>query len=290
MGWGHDEPMADTPITNTHQYEAWNGYEGRHWADHQARYDALNDELNAPLLNAAALRDTDTVLDIGCGNGSVTRLAARRARHAVGIDLSAPMLKRARTTAETEGLHNVTHVQGDAQVHPFERSAFDAAVSRYGVMFFADPVAAFGNIAGALREGGRLAFVCPQSFDRLDQAAVFAAVSRHAPLPDLTAASATGPASFADPSRTRAVLSAAGFEGIEVTPLETHQHWGADPADASAFLFGWGPMRHWLRDVPEDAVARAREAAAEAFTAYATEVGVRLRSRSWLVTATRAGA
>ncbi len=210
--------MADTPITNTHQYEAWNGYEGWHWADHQARYDALNDELNAPLLDAAALRDTDTVLDIGCGNGSVTRLAARRARHAVGIDLSAPMLERARTTAETEGLHNVTHVQGDAQVHPFEPSAFDVALSRYGVMFFADPVAAFGNIAGALREGGRLAFVCPQSFDRLDQARIFEAVAQYAPLPDLTAASATGPASFADPSRTREVLSAAGFEGIDVTP------------------------------------------------------------------------
>ncbi|WP_431990924.1 class I SAM-dependent methyltransferase [Streptomyces albogriseolus] len=279
--------MADTPIANTHQYEAWNGYEGRHWADHQARYDALNEPLTGPLLEAAALKATKTVLDIGCGNGSVTRLAARRARHAVGIDLSAPMLERARATAGTEGLHNVTHVQGDAQVHPFERSAFDVALSRYGVMFFGDPVAAFRNIAGALREGGRLAFVCPQSFDRLDQATVFAAVSEHAPLPDLKAASATGPASFADPSRTREVLSAAGFEGIDVTPLETHQHWGEDPADASAFLFGWGPMRHWLRDTPPDAVSRAREAATEAFGGYVTGAGVRLRSRSWLVTATR---
>ncbi len=87
---GHDGPMADTPIANTHQFEAWNGYEGRHWAEHQARYDALNDSLNGPLLDAAALRGTDTVLDIGCGNGHVTRLAARSAHRAVGIDLSTP--------------------------------------------------------------------------------------------------------------------------------------------------------------------------------------------------------
>ncbi|MDT3726221.1 methyltransferase domain-containing protein [Streptomyces sp. DSM 41972] len=283
--------MADTPLANTantHQYEAWNGYEGRHWADHQTRYDALNDGMNAPLLEAAALRAMDTVLDIGCGNGSVTRLAARRARHAVGIDLSAPMLERARATAEAEGLPHVTHVQGDAQVHAFEPSTFDVAVSRYGVMFFGDPVAAFTNIAGALREGGRLAFVCPRSFDRQDQARVFAAVSEHVPLPDLTAASETGPASFADRSRVRAVLSAAGFEGIEVTPLEAEQVWGRDPSDASAFLFGWGPMRHWLRDAPEDAVARAREAATEVFGRYATENGVRLKASCWLVTATRA--
>ncbi|MCP9996085.1 class I SAM-dependent methyltransferase [Streptomyces werraensis] len=280
--------MADTPIANTHQYEAWNGYEGRHWADHQARYDALNDPVNAPLLDAAALRGTDTVLDIGCGNGHLTRLAARRARHALGIDLSAPMLERARATAEAERLSNVTHVQADAQVHPFEPAAFDVALSRFGVMFFADPVAAFTNIAGALREGGRLAFVCPQSFDRQDQARVFAAVARHAPLPDLTAASAGGPASFADPARTRAVLSAAGFEGIEVTPFDMEQVWGRDPSDASAFLFGWGPMRHWLRDVPEEAVERAREAATEAFGAYVTGEGVRLKMSCWLVTATRA--
>ncbi|XMA38636.1 class I SAM-dependent methyltransferase [Streptomyces albogriseolus] len=279
--------MADTPIVNTHQFEAWNGYEGRHWAEHQARYDALNDSLNGPLLDAAALHGTDTVLDIGCGNGHVTRLAARSAHRVVGIDLSTPMLERARATAETEGLTHVTHVQGDAQVHPFEPATFDVALSRYGVMFFADPVAAFTNIAGALRPGGRLAFVCPQSFDRLDQARIFEAVARHAPLPDLTEASKTGPASFADPTRSRDVLSRAGYTSIEVEPLETHQLWGTDPADASEFLFGWGPMRHWLRDTPADAVARAREAATEAFTAYATEAGVRLRSRSWLVRAKR---
>ncbi len=156
----------------------------------------------------------------------MTRLAARRARHAVGIDLSAPMLERARATAEAEGLSHVTHVQGDAQVHAFEPASFDVAVSRFGVMFFADPVAAFSNIARRAAPGGRLAFVCPQSFDRQDQARVFAAVSQHAPLPDLTAVSETGPASFADPSRVRAVLSAAGFEGIEVRPVDTEQVWG----------------------------------------------------------------
>ncbi|WP_203587849.1 hypothetical protein [Actinospica acidiphila] len=113
-------------------------------------------------------------------------------------------------------------------------------------------------------------------------------MSEHAPLPDLTAASETGPASFADPARARAVLSAAGFEGVEVTPLEAEQVWGRDPMDASEFLFGWGPMRHWLRDAPEEAVERAREAATGVFGGYATADGVRLGASCWLVRATRA--
>src|SRR5690606_6221157 len=106
---GTMEHMADdNRLVNTPQFEAWNGYEGRHWAEHQARYDALNDPANAPLLAAARLRDTDDGLDIGCGNGRLTRLAARTARRTVGVDLSTPMLERARASASGEHLTNVT--------------------------------------------------------------------------------------------------------------------------------------------------------------------------------------
>ncbi|WP_217129625.1 class I SAM-dependent methyltransferase [Streptomyces sp. AC558_RSS880] len=278
--------MAENRIVNTHQSEAWNGYEGRHWADHQSRYDDLNDPTNAPLLAAARIRETDSVLDIGCGNGRLTRLAARTAGRAVGIDLSAPMLERARASAAAEHLANVTHIQADAQVHPFEDAAFDVALSRFGIMFFADPVAAFANIGRALRPGGRLAFVCPQSLGRMDQSVIFAAVAEHVPLPDLSQKAETGPAAFADPERTTRVLGDAGFDAVTVTPLEVPQPWGTDAADAAGFLFGWGPMRHWLRDAAPEDVDRARRAAADAFRAYETADGVRLTARHWLVTAT----
>lgn len=284
--WG----MAENRIANTHQSEAWNGYEGRHWAEHQARYDALNDPANAPLLDAARIRDTDRVLDIGCGNGRLTRLAARTAAHVVGVDLSEPMLERARASAAEEHLDNVSHLRADAQVHPFDEASFDVAVSRFGVMFFADPVAAFANIGRALRPDGRIAFVCPQSVLRMDQAVIFAAVAEHVTLPDLSAPAETGPAAFADPARAERVLTDAGFDDVTVEPVEVPQGWGPDAADAATFLFGWGPMRHWLRDAAPDAVERAREAATEAFRAYETDDGVRLMARHWLVTAVRPGA
>ncbi|MFI1417247.1 class I SAM-dependent methyltransferase [Streptomyces sp. NPDC020731] len=282
--------MAENRIVNTHQSEAWNGYEGRHWADHQSRYDNLNDPANAPLLSAARIRQTDRVLDIGCGNGHLTRLAARTADHAVGVDLSAPMLERARASTAADHLTNVTYLRADAQVHPFEPAAFDVALSRFGIMFFADPVAAFTNIGRALRPGGRLAFVCPQSVDRMDQSVIFAAVAEHVTLPDFSEKTETGPAAFADPARTTHVLGDAGFDAVAVAPLEVPQGWGRDATDAAAFLFGWGPMRHWLRDADPEDVDRARQAAADAFRPYETQDGVRLTARHWLVTATWPGA
>jgi len=278
-----------TDMVNSAQAEAWNGYEGKHWADHQDRYDGLNDAANAPLLEAAGVEDGDRILDIGCGNGRITRLAARRGARAVGIDLSAPMLERARASAREEGVDDVTFVRGDAQVHAFEEASFDTAVSRLGVMFFCDPVAAFRNIRRALRPGGRLAFVCPQSPSLMDEAVIFAAIGTQVALPALGDDNKHRPAFFADPSRTERVLSDAGFTSIGLRPLALAQHWGKNAADASAFLMGWGPLRHWLNmaDADEKTRIRAHDAATEAFHAFETDQGVRLTSRLWLVTALR---
>ncbi|MFV0132374.1 class I SAM-dependent methyltransferase [Streptomyces sp. HMX87] len=282
-------PRGAEHVVNSQQATAWNGYEGRHWADHQDRYDAINDGANTPLLDAAAIAPGDRVLDVGCGNGRVTRLAAGRAAYALGIDLSAPMLERARASAAAESVGNVGFVQADAQVHDFEEGAFDVAVSRFGVMFFADPVAGFGNIGRALRPGGRLAFVCPQSFDRMDQSAVFAAVSEHVRLPDLSRSTGPSPLALADPDDTRRVLADAGFDDVAVEGVEAPQYWGEDAEDAAGFLFGLGPLRHWLREADADADAqeRARRAATDAFRAYQADSGVRLTGRYWLVTAVR---
>jgi SAM-dependent methyltransferase len=274
-------------MVNSGQAEAWNGYEGRHWAEHQDRYDAVNDGANTPLLDASGVRDGQRLLDIGCGNGRITRLAARRGAHALGLDLSAPMLARAAGSARAEGLDQVTLVQGDAQVHPFAEASFDVAVSRLGVMFFADPVAAFGNIGRALRPGGRLAFICPREFGRTEASVIFDAIGEQVALPDLSGND--GPASFADPGRVEQVLTGAGFARVVPQQLAVSQHWGTDAGDAADFLIGWGPVRHWLyaADADEKARLRARDAAAEAFRAFETDKGVILAAQLWLVTADR---
>src|SRR5690242_10567588 len=116
------------------------------------------------ILRAAALRAGLNVLDVGCGSGGTTLAAARLVApgRVLGLDLSGPMLAQARAGAEAAGLANVTFQQGDAQVESLEPAGFDIAISRFGVMFFADPVAAFANIRSATRPGGRLVFVCWQ--------------------------------------------------------------------------------------------------------------------------------
>ncbi|WP_158850872.1 class I SAM-dependent methyltransferase [Saccharothrix deserti] len=265
-------------ILNTHQAEAWNGYEGSHWADNQARYDAVNSGFNDMLRTAAGIGPHHRVLDVGCGNGQVTRLAARRAAHATGVDLSGPMLARARASAVEEGLGNVVFEQGDAQVFPFPPHTFDVALSRFGIMFFADPVAAFSNIRSALRPGGRLAFLSMRDFGHL--ANVLAALG------DWPASSDSGPLSLSDPAVIDRVLIGAGFTDVEAEAVEADQVWGRDVADATDFIMGWGPVKFALRDVPPSTVDELRGAVAEALTPYADADAVRLRGTARLVTAT----
>lgn len=146
---------------NADQTQQWNGEDGANWVCNAAQYDTMADGFTEHLFAAAAIADDDQVLDIGCGTGQTTRLAARRAvrGHATGIDLSAPMLDLARRRTAEENLPNATLVLGDAQLHRIPSGTFTVAISRAGVMSFADPVAAFVNIRGALQPGGRLAFV-----------------------------------------------------------------------------------------------------------------------------------
>ncbi|MEU2613481.1 methyltransferase domain-containing protein [Micromonospora sp. NPDC007271] len=276
-------------IVNEHQEQAWNGYEGRHWAAHQTRYDAINSGFNEALLDAVG--PGDRVLDLGCGNGQLTRLAARRSGtgHAVGVDLSAPMLDRARASAADEGVENVDFVRADAQVHPFPPAAFDVALSRFGVMFYADPVAAFANVRRALRPGGRLAFVCLDDVQRGDLGAVLAPLAVHLPPTD-TDGSATGePLSFADPAAVRSVLADAGFVDVACDARQEAGTWGRDATDAGDFLAGWGPIRHRLGPLDPSVTERFRAALVEAMRPYEGPEGVRLRNAAWLVTARRPG-
>lgn len=274
-----------TGIVNTAQAEAWNGYEGEHWATNYDRYDAVNGGFNGPLLDAAAIGGRDRVLDMGCGNGQVTRLAAGRARRggATGVDLSGPMLATAQDRATADGIANVTFERGDIQVYPFSANAFDVAISRFGIMFFADPVVAFANVAHALRPGGRLAFLAMTSFAETELGAVFGSMAPY--LPGFVAADGSGPVSFADPAHTRAVLSKAGFRDIECRHVEADGVWGRDVADAAEFISGWGPVRHHMQQVDEVARGKARAALVDALGPFAEPDAVRLLGTAWLVTA-----
>jgi SAM-dependent methyltransferase len=294
-----------TSIVNTAQSEAWNGYEGTHWASNADRYDAVNSGFNRPLLDAVAIGPGDRVLDVGCGNGQLTRLAAAAADpgRVLGIDLSEPMLATARARASTStaststaatstaatstaATSNIEFVRGDAQVYPFPDDSLDVVLSRFGVMFFADPVAAFANLNRALRPGGRLAFVCMRELAGTDLGAVFGALIGQLPGGEQpTGADGTGPTSFADPARIRGVLTEAGFEDVRWEQVEADQVWGRDVADAAAFIAAWGPVRHWLSQVDPATAATATAALIEALRPYEQGGAVRLRGKAWLVTA-----
>jgi ubiquinone/menaquinone biosynthesis C-methylase UbiE len=147
--------------SNSEQFRAWNEGEGVFWAANAGYFDRSARQFHRRLLAAAALGHDERVLDIGCGSGQTSVLAARAAAagSVLGVDLSAPLLARARERAAEEGVDNVSFVQADAQVHPFEAGAFDAAISSMGAMFFGDPAAAFTNIGTSLRSGGRMVLV-----------------------------------------------------------------------------------------------------------------------------------
>ncbi|QNS02687.1 class I SAM-dependent methyltransferase [Streptomyces xanthii] len=273
-------------IVNTEQAQAWNGPEGVHWARHQDRWNAVNGGFDEPLLDAAEIATDGRTLDIGCGGGRTTRLAALRAPqgHALGLDLSGPMLAEARASAEREGVTNVRFAQGDAQTHPFEPGSFDSAISRYGVMFFADPVAAFANVARALRPGGRLAFVCPADAALNEWVTAMATLRDLLPVGDFGRPGEPGMFSLADPDRVRDLLASAGLTGITLTRTEAYGIWGHGAEDAADFLLGTGPGRHLMQQAAPAAQEAARHTLTNHLRAHETKDGtVRLRSTSWLV-------
>ncbi|RSN52394.1 type 11 methyltransferase [Amycolatopsis sp. WAC 04182] len=274
-------------IANRQQAEAWNGWEGRLWADHPERYNGMMEAFDAPLFAAANIEDGHAVLDVGCGAGLTTRLAARKAGsgHALGIDISAPLVERARLDAAAENIANVEFVRGDAQVHPFEGPGFDVIMSRGGVMFFADLVAAFAHLHGALVPGGRLAFLGPRSGDV--DSAYARATAALAPYLREPSPAARGMGSLLAPERITEVLTAAGFRDIEISPVDADMGFGANASDATDFVFSMAPIQHNLRSVEEASVAGLRDRVRDALGEFETPRGVRIPGGVWIVTAGR---
>jgi SAM-dependent methyltransferase len=280
--------VAITRSPNREQEEYWNGEEATHWVSHVDRYDAMLEPFNAHLFGRAVIQRTDAVVDIGCGCGVTTLAAAVLAPEdlALGIDLSAPMLEVAAQRARRRVVDNVRFERGDAESYRFQPGAFDHALSRFGVMFFADPLAGFSNIALALGPKGALTFVCWQEMARNDWIAVpGAAVASHVLLPPLASGDVPGPFSLSDPDRINAVLGKAGFAKVDVAPVEEALVLGATVEDTLAFLAQTGMGRAILANVDDTTRARALAAIADALAGYIVGDRVELGSRAWLVSA-----
>jgi SAM-dependent methyltransferase len=276
-----------TAVANQEQAAAWNGVEGDYWVIHEERYNAAVAGYQRRLAGAAAVQPGQRVLDIGCGCGESTRAAARAAAPGLvrGVDLSTAMLDRAERRARAEGLANVEFLVADAQVHPFVRGDVDLAISRFGAMFFADPVAAFANIGRALVPGGRLILLAWQSLRHNDWlVAIREALAAGRTLPD-PPDGAPGPFGLARSDHARTALSRAGFTAIDITPVREPVRLGADPGDALRFLRGTGMLHALVQDLDPPAAAQALDRLAATLTVHHTDTGVMFDSAAWLITA-----
>jgi SAM-dependent methyltransferase len=274
---------------NAAQRRYWNTVAGPRWVATPGFRERRNQESLALLLARLGLAGGESVLEIGCGTGALTLpLAAAVGEHGrvVAVDISEPMLGAARQKVGARGLRNVTLLLGDAQVFAFEPAAFDLAISRFGVMFFSDPAAAFANIARGLHPGGRIAFVCWQPMANNEWITVLgAAAAQHIPLPPPDDPGSPGPFSLGDRQHLAAVLDAAGFVNVAIQPVVESLWLGRDVADTVEFFQASGFGQRLLQDADPATRTRVMAAVQAALEPHLTSDGVRLGSRAWLVTA-----
>jgi SAM-dependent methyltransferase len=243
------------------------------WLELEDRLDEVAGPPGQWAMERLGLEVGQRVLDVGCGLGRTTRALAREVGpegRVVGLDISEGMLQAARDHAAQAGVANVEFVLGDAQVHELAAGAFDAAYSRFGVMFFADPVAAFANIHRSLRPGGRISFVCWQSGLENEWALVPAAAAMAAlgVAPRLPGPEEPGPFSLADPARVRSILEGAGFSSVEVDQRNDFAvTTEADIPQVARMSLRVGGVRALLQDADEATTRRAVEAIEEAMRA-----------------------
>ena len=277
------------------QVAYWSGAGGETWLKGAARTEAAVASLGERAIAAAEVRAGERIIDIGCGTGPTTLALARAASpggSVLGCDLAGVLTDEAWRRALTAGVTNVRFVVGDASTYAFEPGAADLLFSRFGVMFFGDPAAAFRHLRGALRPGGRLAFLVWRPFKENGWAFVpFAAAGPLLPQMPRPSPDEPGPFTFGDPARPRALLTQAGFADIAVDPLDATMSLSRSGLDeAVEHAVELGPLRRLLAEVGEDVRARAVDAVRAALAKHLTPDGISLPAACWLITAKNPGA
>jgi SAM-dependent methyltransferase len=274
--------QAANASANADQIEYWNGPAGQRWVEAQESLDRTLASIASAFLAFAAVKPGERVLDVGCGCGTTTlafAAAAGPGGQVTGLDISAPMLGLARTRAASKP---VEFVQADASAHPF-KSEYDVVASRFGVMFFADPIAAFANIKTALKPGGRLAFVCWRAMPDNAWAVTPLAAARDllpvGPPPD---PNAPGPFAFADPVRLRAILEGAGFKGVTIEKLDSVMHMAPTAREAAQFSLGIGPLARAAAELDDATKTKIVARVAAALEKFETPSGVAPPAACWL--------
>jgi SAM-dependent methyltransferase len=274
-------------ITNAQQFEYWNGPVGERWAALQEKIDLHLGEITDALLRHAAPCNGERVLDVGCGCGTTTLLLALKTEPdgaAAGIDISAPMLGVARARAMAQNAE-IVFIEADASDYVFQ-PVFDLVFSRFGIMFFADPVLAFANLRTALVPGGRMVFVCWRRFEEnrwawdAMQAALHLLPPQEPPDP-----SAPGPFAFGDHVRLRDILERAGLTRIAIEPFDGSVNMGPTVEEAAAEALNVGPLARAATGLDKTSRENIRRVVEGAYARYLTPSGVLPPAACWLVRA-----
>lgn len=283
--------MAMVEKSNADQKEFWNSEAGGNWVRYQTDLDAISREAGDLLLEVCEPREGEVALDVGCGAGSTTLALAQAvgaSGRVHGVDISSPLLARAAARRDELGFANVTFELADAQEHAFAPAGFDLVASRFGLMFFSDPVAAFQNLRSALRSTGRIAFVAwagPEDnpwFAWPHQIATARLGSVPAAPPD-----APGPMAFQDPDRVRAMLSSAGFSRCEGRTVSVDLHHPGGLGAILKLVTVVGPVARVVREkggTDEDKAAIVEEVGVR-FEQFRTSDGIRIPARINVFTA-----
>jgi SAM-dependent methyltransferase len=287
------DDKADAFAANAEQAEYWNSVTGPKWVLSQAEIDQRLEPLNAMLTDRAGVAAGHKIIDIGCGTGALALHLAEvvgPGGRVLGVDLSEPMLELAERRRAERRYGHLRFLQLDAQTHAFEPAAYDLLLSRFGVMFFSDPIAAFRNLMAALGPAGRLAFVCwaPLEENPWFEIPMQAGV-RWLGEPEPPPPRAPGPFAFSEAAYVERILGAAGCADIAIERVSIVLPGSPTAADEAAFVSNMGPLARLIREREPDepTVRRIVAEIADAFRPFGTDSGMRVPARVWYVTAGR---
>jgi SAM-dependent methyltransferase len=282
-------PKLEPTGANARQIEYWNGPAGERWVRLAESQDRMLAGIGRAALDACDIKPGHSVLDTGCGSGSTTLEIARRVGaggRVLGVDISGPMLGLARSRLGDNPEARVTLENRDVATFPFEAETFDRVFSRFGVMFFVDPVAAFTNIRSGMKSGGKLAFVCWQSMEANPwQGIPFEIALRYLPAPPPSDPRAPGPLAFAEPDWVREILTGSGFVDVEIADAPIKLPIEKDAAISAEKLVQLGPVYRLIGEEAPDIKAKITDEVREAIAPYQTENGIQIDAGTWIVTA-----